>query len=148
MLTWRWDRDEDDVDGDSDGSNASIEECGDLNTSRDDDFIKNRDFDLQQKAQEGPLQDATSCSLDASECNVLDRFIDEGFCENVRGSQLRHLGLRIEKSRFGSTSGGGVKWERVELGGSERKQIGRTDERWSSRHNSHTISFRRMSNGG
>ena len=126
------------MDADSDDSHASIEESGDLGTRQDDGISKKDDPNLQQNAQE-------ACLLDASRRNVSDRLIDEGFCENVSGAQSRHLGSWNGKSRVWSGADGG-EWERVELWGSERKQIGRTDERWSTRHNSHTVAFRRMSN--
>lgn len=133
------------MDSDSDDSDESIEECRDPDRSRDDDIMQKEDFNLQHNAQEAPLQDATSRPLDASRRNVSDRLIDEGFCESMSEGQSRHLGLRNGKSRVWSDVGG-AEWERVELWGCERKQIGRTDERWSSRRNSHTVAFRRMSN--
>lgn len=144
MLTWRWDRDDDDVDDDVDDSHASVEEF------ENDGSAKKDDPHLQRNAQTAlshQCQDSMSTLLDASRSDVSDRFIDQGFCKNARSAQMTHLGLGDEESSRGRSSGGGSEmgWERVELWGGERKQIGRTDERWSSKHHSHTVAFRRVS---
>lgn len=148
VLTWLWDREEDDdMECGSDESQSSIEDFGDSNANSDDGFsnIKRREntSNFEENGQEALLHDSTPSLTDKPKRKISGSHIDDRSGEKVSGTQSRHVDLVKGNSGFRS-SVNGSKWERVELWGSEGKQIGRTDERWSNRHHSHTVAFRRI----
>lgn len=147
VLTWQWHRDEDDdVESESDASHSSIDICVTSNVNSDGVLnVKTRDntSEFRRSNRDAFRHDSIQGLIDKPNREILGSDIDDSSSEEVSETPSRHVDSVKGNSRFYS-SVVGSKWERVELWVSEGKQIGRTDERWSSRHHSHTVSFRRI----